>query len=102
MLDQNNISRFAGLLRLAADEGVAASSPPEVVSLSLMSVNPDRWQNGVELPIPANCLIFPKGLGFDSQDVGKTFLFLQLRKGKNGKQYVFWGEKGVTRHASDT
>lgn len=93
MIDPNSITRFAKLLSYAADEGVAASSPPEVVSLSLMGVNPEQWQNGVALPIPANCLIFPRGLGFDTQDVGKTFLFLQMRKGRSGKQYFFWGER---------
>lgn len=91
----DSVSRFAALLRETANEGVVASSPPELVSLSLASVSPMSWQNGVELPIPASCVILPKGLGFDTQDVGKTFLFLQMRKDKIGKQYYFLCEREV-------
>lgn len=102
MINPNNINRLATLLRETTDEGITASSPAEIVPLSLISVNPDKWQKGVELPIPAQCLIFPKGLGFDAQDVGKTFLFVQMRKDKVGKQYYFWGERGVTGNGNST
>lgn len=90
-MNQKTINNFARMLRTTAQESVAASSPAEVVELTLTSTNPIQWQKGVRLPLPEGVVIVPKGMGFDPDDVGRIFLFLKAQK---GSRFFFLCERG--------
>ncbi len=91
-IDPNTVATFARLMKQTASNGVDASAPAEVVPLTLTGIKPIKWRKGVELPLPSSCVVLPRGLGFDAADVGKTYLFLQARK---GKRFFFMCESGV-------
>lgn len=98
-INPKTVTSFANVLRQTASEGVDASSPAEIVPLTLISLDPMKWRKGVELPLPRSCVILPRGLGFDTQDLNKTFLFIQARR---GKRFFFLCEREVKSGGSNT
>lgn len=98
-VNPETLTAFANVMRQFASDGVGASAPAEIVPLTLISLEPMKWRKGLELPLPRSCVVLPKGLGFDTNDLNKTFLFIQARRGKT---FFFLCEREAVANGSNT
>ena len=66
-----------------------AKAPFKGVYARLISVSPITFRIDMKLDVKKKFIIFPKGVNFTIQDIGKKYLFL---KDYGGQQYFFMYE----------
>lgn len=85
-------SKFAHLMRGATQEGIDHNRLTDTVALNLVGIHPIKFKKGALLEIPNSLIVLPAGVGFDTDDINKNFLFLRTDK---GNRFIFLAELGV-------
>lgn len=72
-----------------ADKAQDAKAPFKGVYAKLISIDPLTFRVDMRMDVKKRFLIFPKGMTFISEDIGKKYLFL---RDHGGQQYFFMYE----------
>ncbi|MEE0229765.1 MAG: hypothetical protein UEJ45_04630 [Peptococcaceae bacterium] len=86
-------TKFAQLMRGATQEGIEHNRLTDTAILTLVGIHPIKFQKGANLEIHTSLVVLPSGVGFDTDDIGKNFLFLRTDK---GNKFIFLAELGVS------